>query len=60
MKANNVGVWVQLPKEWREARQNLYTIFSAEKRKGNNVKFIGKKLFINDIEFKSQSNNKTS
>lgn len=60
MKANNVGVGVQLPKEWREARQKLYPIFNAEKRKGNNVKFIGEKLFINGIEFKSQYTNNTS
>jgi archaellum component FlaC len=48
LKRQNVGVGVQIPKEWRETRQKLNPVFLSERQKGNRVKFVGNKLFIND------------
>ena len=53
LKQNNYGVGVQLPKEWRESRKSLYPVMQAERRKGNNTRFIGEKLFVNGQEYKS-------
>ena len=47
LKGSNSGVSVQLPREWREARQKLSPVFADEKRKGNKVKFVGEHLYIN-------------
>ena len=55
LKQNNYGVGVQLPKEWRESRKSLYPVMQAERRKGNNTRFIGEKLFVNGQEYKSNS-----
>jgi len=51
LKQHNLSVGVQMPKEWRDARQDLYPTLREEKRKGNNVKFVGDKLFINGKRF---------
>jgi sRNA-binding carbon storage regulator CsrA len=51
LKRLNIGVGVQLPKEWREARKELYPIMQAEKRKGNSVKFVGERLLINGVSY---------
>ena len=44
LKADNLGVSVQIPKEWRYSRQKLSTVFREEKQKGNKVKFVGEHL----------------
>ena len=58
---SNFGVGAQIPKEWREARKALNTVYKSEKQKGKKVKFVGEKLFVNDVEYKSstQTTNKT-
>ena len=55
LRVKKKGVGVQLPKEWRESRKSLSTVFQEEKRKGNNVKFVGEKLLINGRQYKSPS-----
>ena len=52
LKKANLGVGIQLPKEWRDARKQLYPVMQSEKSKGNNVRFIGEKLFINGQLYK--------
>ena len=47
LKAANLGVSVQIPKEWRDSRQKLSTVFREEKQKGNKVKSVGEHLYIN-------------
>ena len=47
LKAANLGVSVQIPKEWRDSRQKLSSVFREEKQKGNQVKFVGEHLYIN-------------
>ena len=52
LKKSNYGVGIQLPKEWRDARRNLSAVYQNEKEKGNRVKFVGNKLYINESEYK--------
>ena len=47
LKAANLGVLVQIPKEWRDSRQKLSTVFREEKQKGNKVKYVWENLYIN-------------
>lgn len=54
LKALNMGVGAQLPKEIRDARKPLYPIMKKAKDEGKNVKFVGKKLFINGNEYADQ------
>ena len=46
LKKANLGVGMHLPKEWRGSRKQLYPVMQSGKSKGNNVRFIGEKLFI--------------
>lgn len=55
LKNANLGVGVQLPKEWREARKKLYPVMQAEKRQGHSVKFVGEKLYVNGHLYKPPS-----
>lgn len=48
------GVEIQLPRSVREARKPLYAHMEAAKKDRKTVKFIGKKLFINNVEHKKQ------
>ena len=56
LKTIKCGVSAQIPKEWRDARQKLSTIYQAEKAKGNNVKFIGENLYINGAVYMPSEN----
>jgi hypothetical protein len=50
LKQQGFGISVQRPKQIRDARKSLYNIMRHERDvKGNRVKFVGDKLFINDI-----------
>ena len=51
LKSVNMGVGVQLPKDIRDARKPLYAKMKEAKDGGKNVRFIGKKLFIDGNEF---------
>ena len=55
LKNANLGVGVQLPKEWCEARKKLYPVMQAEKRQGHSVKFVGEKLYVNGHPYKPPS-----
>ena len=52
LKTANFGVGAQLPKGIRDARKPLYPIMKKAKDEGKDVKFIGKKLYINGAEHK--------
>lgn len=54
LKASNMGVGAQLPKDIRDARKPLYSVMKKAKDEGKNVKFVGKKLFINGTEYADQ------
>jgi hypothetical protein len=47
LKTKNIGVGVQIPKEWRDARKQLYSIADQERKKGGKVRFVGDQLLIN-------------
>lgn len=47
LKNHNLGIGIQLPKEWRDARKALYPIMQREKQKGNEVRLTADKLYIN-------------
>lgn len=51
LKSVNMGVGVQLPKDIRDARKPLYAKMKEAKDGGSNVRFVGKKLFIDGNEF---------
>ena len=51
LKSVNTGVGVQLPKAIRDARKPLYAKMKEAKDGGSNVRFVGKKLFIDSNEF---------
>lgn len=51
LKKTNHGVGIQLPKEWREARRDLYPVMQTEKRKGHKVKLVADKLYINGQQY---------
>ena len=55
LKRENFRVGIQLPKEWREARKQLYPAMQAERNKGNNTKFIGEKLYVNGQPYKPKN-----
>ena len=57
---NNYGVGVQLPKEWRYSRKELYPIMHSEKSKVNKVKFISDKLYCNGHVYKPRQNPNTN
>lgn len=57
LKSSNRGVGTQIPKEWRDARSNLYPVMQRERQKGNNVRFRADKLFINGQEYKPPAGN---
>ena len=52
LKAANLGVGAQIPKEIRDARKPLYPAMKQAKDAGKNVKFVGKKLLIDGAEYK--------
>ena len=52
LKSANRGIGAQLPKEVRDVRQPLYPKMKEAKDDGKTIKFAGKKLYINDIEYK--------
>ena len=50
LKAANLGIGAQIPKEIRDARKPLYPAMKKLTME-KNVKFVEKKLFINDAEY---------
>lgn len=56
LKKTNSGVSIQIPKEWRDARQRLSSAFRQEKDKGNKVKFIGENLYVNNEIYSTKDN----
>ena len=50
LKSTNHGVGVQLPKEIRDAGKPLYPVMKKAKDVGQQVQFVGKKLFIDGKE----------
>ena len=55
LNRDNLGVGIQLTREWREARKQLYSAIQAERNKGNNTKFIGEKLYVNGQPYKPKN-----
>jgi len=51
VKASDLGVGVQLPKAIREARKPLYEHVKKAREEGKKTKFVGKKLYINGVEY---------
>ena len=51
LKQQNFRVGAQWPQQVRDARKTLYPIMLREKQKGNNVKFVREKLFVNGQEY---------
>lgn len=51
LKQQNLRVGAQWPQQVRDARKTLYPIMLREKQKGNNVKFVRDKLFVNGQEY---------
>ena len=47
LRTKNLGVGVQIPKEWRDARKPLYSVADQERKKGNRVRFVGDQLLVN-------------
>ena len=61
-RPQNKEIWVQLPKEVRDARKPLYQIktqinpmMKQAKDAGKEFKFVGKKLYIDGTEYKPPS-----
>ena len=52
LKRANLGISTQCPKQIREARKPLYTIMEQVKAKGNTVKLVKDKLYINGKLYK--------
>ena len=52
LKVANQGVGAQLPKSIRDAIKPLYPAMKKAKDDGKNVKFVGKKLYIDGTEYK--------
>lgn len=50
LKGANIGIGIQWPQQVREARKSLYPIMQQEKSKGNAVKLVKDKLFVNGVE----------
>ena len=53
LKAANLGIGIQIPKDIREARKPLYPIMKKAKDEGKSVRFNGKTLLINGKEYTS-------
>ena len=51
LKAANLGIGAQLPKSIRDARKSLYPAMKKAKDEGKDVKFAGKKMFIDGHEY---------
>lgn len=51
LKKENLGIGVQWPQQVREARKTLYPIMQQEKNKGNTVKLVRDKLYVNGVEY---------
>ena len=51
LKGANIGIGIQWPQQVREARKTLYPIMQQEKSKGNTVKMVRDKLFVNGAEY---------
>lgn len=50
LKGANIGIGVQWPQQVREARKSLYPIMQQERNKGNTMKLVKDKLFVNGVE----------
>ena len=50
LKAANLGVGAQIPKEIRDARKPLYPAMKQAKDAGKNVKFVGKKSYSSMVQ----------
>lgn len=55
LKRQNLGIGQQWPAEVRETRKTLYPIMQRERSQGKDVKLVRDKLFIDNVEFKPQS-----
>jgi hypothetical protein len=51
LKAGNFGVREQFPKEVAETRKKLYPVMDSERQKGNTVKLVRDKLYVNGTEY---------
>ena len=51
LKEANLGVGIQWPQHVRDARKLLYPIMQQEKNKGNTVKMVKDKLYVNGVEY---------
>lgn len=52
LKKAGYGIGIQLPRSVRDARKPLYEPMRTAKQEGKRVKFVGKKLYINDVLYK--------
>ena len=52
LKAANIGIGAQWPKQMRDARKTLSAVMAQEKAKGNVVKLVRDKLYINGQLYK--------
>jgi len=55
LKAAGRGVGVQLPRSVREARRPLYPTMEQAIKDGKRVKFVGKRLYVEGVEVKVDS-----
>ena len=55
LKAAKLGVGAQIPKDIRDARKPLYPAMKKAKDEGKSVKFMGKKLYIDGNEYKTDT-----
>ena len=51
LKNAELGIGIQLPKDIRDARKPLYPEMKKAKNEGKSVKFWGKKLYVNGVEY---------
>lgn len=51
LKAANLGIGAQIPKQIRDARKQLYPAMKQAKEDGKTVKFVGKKMYIDGREY---------
>ena len=47
LNTKRLGVGIQLPKEWRSARKDLYPVQQDAQKQGKSTRFSGNKLYIN-------------
>ena len=47
LKAANIGIGAQWPKQMREIRKPLHSVMIQERQKGNTVKLVKDELYIN-------------